>query len=108
MNAAPAVGGSTLAFFAVVCDAMIDAAIAVGVPKPISQDMIYQSMKGTAEMLKDQGASPEGCTIGGLMVLEEAGTRGHVRKAVREAVTIACLMDGGYDNLHVNDTRRQL
>ncbi|KAF2130935.1 pyrroline-5-carboxylate reductase [Dothidotthia symphoricarpi CBS 119687] len=114
MNATTAVGGSTPAFFAVICDALIDAAVAVGVPRAQAQVMIYQSMKGTAEMLqsgvhpgvlKDQGTSAEGCTIGGLMVLEEGGVRGHLGKALREAVTIARLMESGDENLHVNDTR---
>jgi pyrroline-5-carboxylate reductase len=115
MNAATAVGGSTPAFFSVICDALIDASVAVGVPRASAQAMIYQSMKGTAVMLqsgvhpgvlKDQGTSPEGCTIGGLMVLEEAGVRGHLGKALREAVTIARLMGSGKENQHVNDTRQ--
>lgn len=114
MNATTAVGGSTPAFWAVICDALIDAAVAVGLPRPVAQAQIYQSMKGTAEMLqsgvhpgllKDQGTSPEGCTIGGLMVLEEAGVRGHLGRALREAVTIARLMGSGKEDLHVNDTR---
>ncbi|KAF2019445.1 pyrroline-5-carboxylate reductase [Aaosphaeria arxii CBS 175.79] len=112
MDAFTAVGGSTPAFFAVICDAFIDAAVAVGMPRAAAQSTIYQSMKGVAEMLqsgihpgvlKDQGTSPEGCTIGGLMVLEEAGVRGHLGKSLREAVTLARLMGG--DNPHVNDTR---
>ncbi|KAF1943153.1 pyrroline-5-carboxylate reductase [Clathrospora elynae] len=46
---------------------------------------IYQSMRGTVEMLqsgvhpgglKDQGISAEGCTIGGVMLMEEMGMRG--------------------------------
>ncbi|KAJ5632646.1 hypothetical protein N7490_008985 [Penicillium lividum] len=111
MNATTAVGGSTPAFFAVICDAMIDAAVAVGVPRELAHIMISQSMLGTATMLqsgihpallKDQGTSPEGCTIGGLMVMEEAGVRGHIGRAVREAVTLARLME---TNSHVNDTR---
>ena len=115
MDATTAVGGSTPAFWAVICDAFIDAAVAVGLPRSIAQAQIYQSMKGTAEMLqsgvhpgmlKDQGTSPEGCTIGGLMVLEEAGVRGHLGKALREAVTIARLMGSGKEDLHVNDTRQ--
>ncbi|KAJ5980511.1 hypothetical protein N7481_007809 [Penicillium waksmanii] len=70
------------------------------------------SMQGTAAMLqsgihpallKDQGTSPEGCTIGGLMVMEEAGVRGSVGRALREAVTLARLME---TQEHVNDTRR--
>jgi pyrroline-5-carboxylate reductase len=115
MDATTAVGGSTPAFWAVICDALIDAAVAVGLPRPIAQAQIYQSMRGTAEMLqsgvhpgilKDQGTSPEGCTIGGLMVLEEAGVRGHLGRALRESVTIARLMESGKGDLHVNDTRQ--
>ncbi|CDM27307.1 hypothetical protein DTO013E5_4474 [Penicillium roqueforti] len=111
MNATTAVGGSTPAFFAVICDAMIDAAVAVGMPRDLAHTMIFQSMQGTATMLqsgihpallKDQGTSSEGCTIGGLMVMEEAGVRGHVGRALREAVTLARLME---TTPHVNDTR---
>lgn len=111
MNATTAVGGSTPAFFAVICDALIDAAVAVGVPRNLAHTMIFQSMQGTATMLqsgmhpavlRDQGTCPEGCTIGGLMVMEEAGVRGHIGRALREAVTLARLME---TTEHVNDTR---
>ncbi|KAF7559921.1 hypothetical protein G7046_g4246 [Stylonectria norvegica] len=112
MSATTAVASSTPAFFAVICDAMIDAAVAVGVPRDMAQTMIYQSMQGTATLLqsgvhpgilKDQGTSPEGCTIGGLMVLEEGAVRGHIGRALRESVTIARLME---NVPHVNDTRQ--
>ncbi|ODM14733.1 hypothetical protein SI65_09922 [Aspergillus cristatus] len=112
MEVITAVGGSTPAFFAVIVDAMIDAAVAVGLPRDLAHTAVFQAMQGTAGMLqsgihpallKDQGTSPEGCTIGGLMVLEEAGVRGHVGKALREAVTIARLMG---KVPHVNDTRQ--
>ncbi|KAI4717760.1 hypothetical protein E4T48_06059 [Aureobasidium sp. EXF-10727] len=111
MDATTALGGSTPAFFAVICDALIDAAVAVGVPRATAHVMTFQAMQGTASLLqsgihpallKDQGTSPEGCTIGGLMVMEEAGVRGHIGRALREAVTIARRMDG---DPHVNDTR---
>ncbi|KAF4971451.1 hypothetical protein FSARC_1679 [Fusarium sarcochroum] len=111
MNATTAVGGSTPAFWAIICDAFIDASVAVGVPRADAQTMIYQSMKGSAAMLqsglqpgdlRDQGTSPEGCTMGGIMVLEEAGVRGHLGRALREAVTTARLME---TTTHVNDTR---
>jgi pyrroline-5-carboxylate reductase len=85
MDAFTAVGGSTPAFFAVIVNALIDSAVAVGVPRHEANTIIVQSMLGTATLLqsgvhpgilRDQGTSPEGCTIGGLMVLEEAGLRG--------------------------------
>ncbi|KAI9933002.1 hypothetical protein ASPWEDRAFT_166653 [Aspergillus wentii DTO 134E9] len=112
MDATTAVAGSTPAFFAIIVDAMIDAAVAVGMPRDMANTMILQAMQGSASimqsgvhpsLLRDQGTSPEGCTIGGVMVLEEAGVRGHVGRALREAVTVARLMDG---TRHLNDTRQ--
>ncbi|GFF98794.1 pyrroline-5-carboxylate reductase [Aspergillus udagawae] len=111
MDATTAVAGSTPAMFAVIVDAMIDAAVAVGMPRDMAHVMIFQAMQGTASLLqsgvhpallKDQGTSPEGCTIGGLMTMEDAGVRGHVGRALREAVTVARRMDG---TSHVNDTK---
>ncbi|OAQ60326.2 pyrroline-5-carboxylate reductase [Pochonia chlamydosporia 170] len=112
LDAATAVGGSTPAFFAVICEALIDAAVAVGVPRDVAHASIAQSMLGTAHMIqhgmhpgavKDKGTSPEGCTMSGLMVLEENAVRGHVGRALREAVTVSRLM-GTRD--HLNDTRK--
>lgn len=115
MAATTAVGGSTPAFWAIICDAFIDAAVAVGLPRPVAQAQIYQSMRGAAEMLqsgiqpgelRDMGTSAEGCTIGGIMVLEEMGVRGALGKALRESVTIARAMEKDKGKQHVNDTRR--
>jgi pyrroline-5-carboxylate reductase len=112
VGAAAAVGGSTPAFFAVICDAFIDAAVAVGVPRQMAHTIIFQSILGTAMMmrdrlhtafLRDQSTSPEGCTISGLMVMEENAVRGHMGKALREAVTIARQMG---ENPHPNDPRQ--
>lgn len=111
MDAASAVAGSTPAFFAIICDALIDAAVAIGVPRAAAHTMISQSMLGSATVLtngtqpsalRDQGTSPEGCTIAGVMVLEEGAVRGHVGRALREAVTVARRMG---KEAHVNDTR---
>ncbi|ETS77676.1 hypothetical protein PFICI_09738 [Pestalotiopsis fici W106-1] len=112
MDAFTAVGGSTPAFFAVIVDTLIDAAVAVGLPRHEATNIIVQSMLGSATLLqsgmhpgelRDQGTSPEGCTMGGLMVLEERGVRGGLSRALREAVTVARLMG---KEPHVNDTRR--
>jgi pyrroline-5-carboxylate reductase len=115
MAVTTAVGGSTPAFWAIICDSLIDAAVAVGLPRPLAQAQIYQSMRGSAEMLqsgiqpselRDMGTSPEGCTIGGVMVLEEMGVRGALGKALRESVTIARAMGSGKEDQHLNDTRQ--
>ncbi|KAL4807231.1 pyrroline-5-carboxylate reductase dimerization-domain-containing protein [Aspergillus unguis] len=111
IDATTAVAGSTPAMFAIIVDAMVDAAVAVGVPRQMATGMVVQAMKGSAEILdsgvtpaelRDQGTSPEGCTMGGVMVLEERGVRGGVGRAVREAVTVARQMGEGK---HLNDTR---
>ncbi|KAI1861299.1 uncharacterized protein JN550_010978 [Neoarthrinium moseri] len=112
IDAFTAVGGSTPAFFAVIADALVDAAVATGVPRGDANAIIAQSMLGSAILLqnglrpadlRDQGTSPGGCTIAGLMVLEETGVRGGLSRGLREAVTVARLMGSGRENL--NDTR---
>jgi pyrroline-5-carboxylate reductase len=112
MDATTAVAGSTPAFWAVICDSFIDAAVAVGLPRHVAQAQIYQSMRGAAEMLqsgvspaelRDMGTSSEGCTIAGIMAMDEAGVRGGLQRALREAVTVARAMG---KEQHVNDTRR--
>jgi pyrroline-5-carboxylate reductase len=117
MPATTAVSGSTPAFWAIIVDSLIDAAVAVGLPRKLAQEQIYQSMRGSAEMLqsgiqpgelRDMGTSPEGCTIAGVMVLEEGGVRGVVGRALRESVTVARAMGkvGEGEEVHVNDTRK--
>jgi len=97
--------------FAVIVDALVDAAVAVGVQRDQASTMIFQAMAGTASLLqsgihpallRDQGTSPEGCTIAGLMVMEEGAVRGNVGKALREAVTVPRRMES---ETHLNDTR---
>ena len=112
MNATTAVAGSTPAMFAILCDALIDASVAVGMPRQTAEQIIVQSMKGTAELLqsgmscaelRDKGTCPEGCTIAAIMVMEERAVRGAVGKALREAVTVCRQME---QMQHVNDTWR--
>lgn len=113
MDAATAVAGSTPAMFAILCDALIDASVAVGMPRPTAETMIVQSMMGSAALLqgggmscaelRDAGTSPEGCTMAAIMVMEERAVRGAVGRALREAVTVARQMGSVR---HVNDTWR--
>lgn len=104
--------GSTPAFFAIICDALIDGAVAMGLLRQDANDMIVQAMRGSAGMLqagdsttslKEKVTSPGGCTIGAIMQLEEAGLRGIMSKAFRESTTIATLLGQGISN--VNGTR---
>jgi pyrroline-5-carboxylate reductase len=112
MDASTALCGSGPAFFALMLEAIIDGAVAMGLPRVEAQKMAAQTMKGTAEMvlqgehpalLRDKVTTPGGCTIGGLLVLEEGRVRGTVAKAVREATVVASQLGKGIQG--INGTR---
>lgn len=112
MDAATALCGSGPAFFALMLEAAVDGAVAMGLPRAEAQRMAAQTMRGTAELvlggehpalLKDKVSTPGGCTIGGLMVLEEGRVRGTVARAVREATVVAGQLGKGVQG--VNGTR---
>ncbi|OLN93950.1 Pyrroline-5-carboxylate reductase 1 [Colletotrichum chlorophyti] len=112
MDASTALCGSGPAFFALVLEAAIDGAVAMGLPRAEAQKMAAQTMRGAAglvlngdhpALLRDKVTSPGGCTIGGLMVLEEGRVRGTVSRAVREATVVASQLGQGVQG--VNGTR---
>ncbi|TGO22314.1 hypothetical protein BPAE_0173g00140 [Botrytis paeoniae] len=73
--------------------------------------MAAQTMRGAAGSffqvnilrLRDKVSTPGGCTIGGLLVLEEGRVRGAVARAVREATVVAGQLGMGV--VGVNGTR---
>lgn len=112
MDASTALCGSGPAFFALVLEAAADGGVAMGLPRAEAQLMAAQTMKGAASLvlsgehpavLKDKVSTPGGCTIGGLMVLEEGGVRGVVSRTIREATCVASQLGQGAKN--VNGTR---
>jgi len=112
MDASTALCGSGPAFMALVLEAMADGAVAMGLPRAEAQMMAAQTMRGTAALvlngehpalLRDKVSTPGGCTIGGLMVLEEGAVRGKVARAVREATVVASQLGKGVQG--VNGTR---
>lgn len=112
MDASTALCGSAPGFFALVLEAAIDGAVAMGLPREEAQRMAAQSMRGTAglvlngehpALLREKVSVPGGCTIGGLLVLEEGGTRGTISRAVREATVVASQLGQGLQG--VNGTR---
>lgn len=113
MDACTALCGSGPAFFALILEAAADGAVAMGLPRAEAQLMAAQTMRGTTGLvlngehpavLKDKVSTPGGCTIGGLMSLEESGVRGAVAKAIREATVVASRL-GGETREFVNHRR---
>lgn len=112
MDASTALCGSGPAFFALVLEAIADGAVAMGLPRAEAQLMAAQTMRGCANlvlggehpaMVREKVSTPGGCTIGGLMVLEEGKVRGTVARGVREATVVAGELGKGMQG--VNGTR---
>lgn len=113
MDVSTALCGSGPAFFALILEAAADGAVAMGLPRAEAQLMAAQTMRGTTGLvlngehpavLKDKVSTPGGCTIGGLMSLEQDGVRGAVAKAIREATVVASRL-GGETREFVNHRR---
>jgi pyrroline-5-carboxylate reductase len=109
MDAVTGLSGCGPAYFYVILEALTDAGIKVGLPRDIAGQMAAQTMLGAAQMflqtgrhpaaLKDEVTTPAGCTIDGLMELEEGKLRVTLIKAVvqatKRAKALAKLATGG-------------
>lgn len=113
MDASTALCGSGPAFAALVLEGMVTGAVAMGLPRDEAYTMAAQTMRGTTGLvlggehpaiLKDKVTTPGGCTIGGLLVLEEGAVKGTVARAVREATVVASQL--GQGKVGVNGTRQ--
>lgn len=112
IDAATALCGSGPAFVALITEALADGGVAMGIPRAEANMMAAQMVRGTTGLiqagehpaiLREKVSTPGGCTIGGLLVLEEGAVRGHVSRAVREATVVASLLGSGQKG--VNGTR---
>jgi pyrroline-5-carboxylate reductase len=92
LDAANGVTGCGPAFAAMFCEALADGAVACGLPRQKALEYAAMMMKGSAELLlqegmhpavlKDRVCSPGGSTIQGVRTLEERGFRAAVMDAV--------------------------
>lgn len=112
MDASTALCGSGTAMFLLMMEAAIDGAVAMGLPRDVAQRMAAQTMRGATglvqsgehpALLREKACTPGGCTIGGLLVLEEGRARGTISRAVREATVVASQIGKGVQG--VNGTR---
>ena len=109
MDASTALCGSGPAFYALILEAMADGAVAMGLPRAQAQEMAAQTMKGTAglvlngehpALVREKVSTPGGCTIGGLLVLEEGRVRGTMARGIREATVKASQLGKGIGGIN--------
>ena len=107
LDAVTAVSGSGPAYFFLFVEALVDAAVAAGLSRPVATDLVVRTMAGSGQMLLERleasgGAghgdpttaaaelramvtSPGGTTAAGLRELERGGLRAAVASAVEAA-----------------------
>jgi pyrroline-5-carboxylate reductase len=95
MDAVTALSASGPAFLYVVLESLTEGGVKVGLPRHVATELAAQTALGAARMvletgehpalLKDAVTTPAGCTIDGLLRLEEGGLRVTLIKAVVEA-----------------------
>jgi pyrroline-5-carboxylate reductase len=98
-NAVTALSGSGPAYQYLIMEALADAGVRVGLPRQLALKLVAQTVLGSAKMvqttgrhpaeLRDDVTTPAGCTIGGLMMLEDGKIRSVLARAVEEATSIA-------------------
>lgn len=95
MDAVTALSASGPAYIYVILESLAEGGLKVGLPRQVATELAAQMCLGAAQMvlqtgahpalLKDAVTTPAGCTIDGILQLEEGGLRVTLIKAVVEA-----------------------
>lgn len=95
LDMATAVSGSGPAYVFLVIEAMIDAAVEIGLARPMATDLVLQTLAGSTAyaretglhpaILRNQVTSPGGTTAAGIGALEAAGLRAAFANAISAA-----------------------
>jgi len=95
MDAITGLSASGPAFIYIVIESLAEAGVKVGLPRDVATELAAQTVLGAGAMvietaehpakLKDMVTTPAGCTIDGILELEEGGLRVTLIKAVVKA-----------------------
>jgi pyrroline-5-carboxylate reductase len=98
-DAITGLSGSGPAYLYLIMEALADGGVRVGLPRDVALKVVSQVVLGAATMvqqtgrhpaaLRDDVTTPAGCTIGGLLIMEDGKIRSVLARAVEEATAIA-------------------
>jgi pyrroline-5-carboxylate reductase len=104
-DAVTGLSASGPAFIYIMIESLAEAGVKVGLPRAVATELAAQTVLGSAKMvletgehpaqLKDQVTTPAGCTIDGILELEEGGLRVTLIKAVVRATRRASELVSG-------------
>ena len=99
MDAVTSLNGSGPAFAYMILEALTDGGVRMGLRRDAAMEIAAQMFQGAARMvlqtglhpaaLKDQVTTPAGCTIAGLLIMEDGRIRSVLARAVEEAAHVA-------------------
>lgn len=99
MDAVTGLSGSGPAFAYVFIEALVDGGVMMGLPREAALELVAQTTQGAARMvleggahpaaLKDEVTTPAGCTIAGLLSMEDGRIRSTLARAIQEATRVA-------------------
>ena len=97
-DAITAISGSGPAYIYLILEALADAGVNVGLPRDLALELVSQTMLGATKMVQETGrhpaslrddvTTPAGCTIGGLLVMEDGRLRSVLARAIEESTRI--------------------
>jgi len=99
MDAVTSLNSSGPAFAYVILEALADGGVMIGLPRDVALQIAAQMFQGSARMvlgtgfhpaaLKDQVTTPAGCTIAGILTMEDGRIRSVLARTVQEAARVA-------------------
>ena len=99
MDTVTGLSASGPAFIYIIIEALADGGVMRGLPRQVATELVAQMTLGAAEMvlttgkhpaaLKDDVTTPAGCTIAGILALEDGRVRSVLARAVETAAKVA-------------------
>ncbi|MBW2258258.1 MAG: hypothetical protein JRI25_27175 [Deltaproteobacteria bacterium] len=91
--------GSGPAFACVIVESLADGGVMMGLPRAVATELAAQSVLGAAKLvlesgahpaaLKDNVTTPAGCTIAGLLTMEDGRIRSTLARTIQESTRVA-------------------